>query len=202
MMPVEVTTAPWHYTNIWEGLDHWQTAVAGAGAVIAAFVTIFVTLGIERRKVKREVVALRKSIGNELRLQISNALGVYDGLRELGNRPDGPITARMVESKSRLPATIVFQATADKLGLLDDDAMDVLIVYTLLEAARDSAARVMTFRERDNINPAVVLGLARIFLSPCSHALGILPKLRTGVASHDDKDAEFIKKITAALAVL
>jgi hypothetical protein len=34
-------------------------------------------------------------------------VGVYDGLRGLGSKPDGPITARMVESESRIRSFII-----------------------------------------------------------------------------------------------
>ena len=76
--------------------------------------------------------------------------------------PNAPITARMVESKSRMPAPIIFLANAGKIGLLAD-AMDVLIVYTLLDDARDGVARLMTMRTPDDINPAVVMGMAEAF---------------------------------------
>ncbi len=37
MIPVEVTSAPWHYTTFWDWLDHWQTLVAGVLAFAAGF---------------------------------------------------------------------------------------------------------------------------------------------------------------------
>jgi hypothetical protein len=153
VIPVEVTQAPWHATGFWDWVDHWQTGLAGAGAVIAATVTVWTmwsqtetAVRLERERRLSELDALRKSLANELRLQIGRAFDVYVGLRELGSNPDGPITARMVESKSRMPAPIIFPANAGKIGLLEGDAMDVLIVYTLLESARDGAARLMTSR--------------------------------------------------------
>ena len=104
MIPVEVTSAPWHYTTFWDWLDHWQTLIAGGVALLAALIAVQITLRVERRKADREVDALRKSLAVEFRLQIARAFDVYDGLRELGNKPDGSITARMVEGKSRMPA--------------------------------------------------------------------------------------------------
>ncbi len=35
MIPVEVTQTPWHYTNFWDWLDHWQTLIAGFLAFVA-----------------------------------------------------------------------------------------------------------------------------------------------------------------------
>ncbi len=43
----------------------------------------------------------------------------------------------MVESLSRMPAPIVYPANAHKIGLLEKDAMDVVIVYGLLDIAHD-----------------------------------------------------------------
>ena len=71
------------------------------------------------------------------------------------------IAARMVESLSRMPAPIIYSANAGKIGLLEGDAMNVVIVYTLLESARDAATRLATtYRPPDNIDRAVVMKTA------------------------------------------
>jgi hypothetical protein len=148
---------PWHYTTFWDWIDHWQTLIAGILAFAAAFGTVVATMIIASRqiagageeadrvtaatrhqtetterlaheRVLNEVVALRKSFALELRLQITRALEVYVGLRGLG-KSDQPITAKIVESRSRMPAPIIFSANAGKIGLLEGDAMDVLVVH-------------------------------------------------------------------------
>jgi hypothetical protein len=173
MIPVEVAQTPWHFTTMPHALDHWQTIIAGVLAFVAGFGTVAATMIIARRqiaasreeadevitatreqtattvrlermRVLSEVDALRKSLAVELRLQIARAFGVYDGLRELSSGSDGPISARMVESKSRMPAPIIYSANAGKIGLLEGDAMNVVIVNTLLESARDAATRLAT----------------------------------------------------------
>lgn len=193
---------PWHYTAFVDFVDHWQTLLAGLVALVAAVVTVGVTLRVERRKVDRELEALRKSLAVELRQLIPGALGVHGSLTKLGSKTDGPITARMVESLSRMPAPIVYPANAHKIGLLEKDAMDVVIVYGLLDIARDGVARLITtYRTPDNISPNVVLMTATAFLEACSYARSVLPKLRTGVASHDDRDGLLIQAITEAASV-
>ncbi len=190
---------PWHYTTIVDFVDHWQTLLAGIIALIAAIITVFVTLKVERRKADREIEALRKSLAIELRQLIRRALGAHTSLKELGSKTDGPITARMVESLSRVPAPIVYPANAHKIGLLEKDAMDVVIVYGLLDIARDGVARLITtYRTPDNISPDVVLMTAVAFLEACKYARSVLPKLRTGVATHDDRDCLLIQAITEA----
>jgi len=192
---------PGHYTTIVDLIDHWQTLLAGLIALIAAIITVFVTLNVERRKVAREIDALRKSLAIELRQLIPRALGAHISLQKLGSKEDGPITARMVESLSRMPVPIVYPANAHKIGLLEGDAMDVVIVYGLLEIARDGVGRLMTYRTPDDISPIVVRKTAEAFLEACKYARSVLPKLRTGVASHDDRDAELLQRIgTAASA--
>jgi hypothetical protein len=197
------TTAavPWHYTTLVDFVDHWQTLIAGLIALIAAIITVVVTLKVERRKVDRELDALRKSLAIELRQLIPRALGVHGSLTKLSANTDGLITARMLESLSRMPAPIVYPA--NKIGLLEKDAMDVVIVYGLLDIARDGVARLITtYRTPDDISPKVVVKTAEAFLEACKYARSVLPKLRTGVATHDDRDILLITAIneTAAAA--
>ncbi len=166
--------------------------------MVAAIITVVVTLSVERRKVDRELEALRKSLAVELRRLIPGALGVHWSLTKLGSKTDGPITARMVESLSRMPVPIVYPSNAHKIGLLEKDAMDVVIVYGLLDIARDGVARLITtYRTPDNISSNVVLMTATAFLEACKYARSVLPKLRTGVAAHDDRDTELLQRIAA-----
>ena len=189
----------WHYTTIVDLIDHWQTLIAGLIALAAAIITVAITLNVEQRKVDRELDALRKSLAIELRQLIPRALVAYTSLRKLAGKTDGLITARMVESLSRTPDRIIYPANAHKVGLLEEDAMDVVIVYGLLDIARDGVDRLITrYRTPDNISPNVVLTTAEAFLEVCKYARSVLPKLRTGVASHDDRDVEMLNKINAA----
>jgi hypothetical protein len=189
----------WHFTTWLDLFDHWQTVIAGSIALVAAIITVLITLRVERRKADRELDALRKSLGVELRLQINRAFGVYFDLLALGSQPE-PITARMVGSLSQMPAPIIFSANAGKIGLLEGDAMDVTAVYMLLEGARGFTAQLMTFRTPDHLAPAGVLSTANTFLAVCERARGVLPRLRTGDASHDAKDEALVQQINAALA--
>ncbi len=79
--------------------------------------------------------------------------------------------------------------------------MNVVIIYTQLELARDAVNRLMTtYRPPDNISPVVVWGAGDAFLEPCKYARDILPKLRTGDSSHDATDEDLIQKINEAIA--
>ena len=223
ILPQPSRPFPWNY------LFDWQTLIAGVLAFVAGFGTVVATMIIarrqiaaaredadkvivatreqtettvrlERERVLSEVGVLRAALAVELRLQIVRALAAYEGLYGLGFMPNAPITARMVESKSRMAAPIIYPANAGKIGLLGAEAMDVVIVYDLLETARDGAARLMNFRSPDDIAPAVVVGTADAFLAACIYARGVLPKFQTGDPSHDAKDEALIQKINDNLA--
>jgi hypothetical protein len=192
-------TEPWRYTTNLDLLDHWQALIAGVLGFAAAIGVVWITLRIERRKLQREMDALKKSLAVELRQQVPHALRAGLKLRELAGSPS-PITARMLQSLASVPAPMVYPATADKIGLLGQDAMDVVIVYSLIETGRGGTAALINCRDPDNITPSTVVATAGAFLTACAYARSVLPKLRTGVPDHDQKDAALIERIAAAMA--
>lgn len=187
-------TQPWQYTSFLDLIDHWQALIAGILGFVAAIVVVAITLRIERRKLDRELDALRKSLAVELRHLVSRSLGANISLLKW-SRHGQPITARMVESLSRVPSPIVYQASADKIGLLEKDAMDIVIVYALIELGRSGVAALINSRDPDNISPATVEATAKTFLKACIYAQSVLPRLKTGVAHHDEQDAKLIDLI-------
>jgi hypothetical protein len=184
-------------------LYDWQTLIAGVLALIAGLITVReirkqveTAVRLEHERVASEVDALRKSFAFELRLQIATALIVYDDLYGLGFMSNSLISGPMVEDKSRMAAPIIYPANAGKIGLLGAEAMNVMIVYDLLEAARNGAARALVGAP----SPPDVMKVADAFLDACVHARGLLPKLRTGDPSRDAKDEALIQKINDSLA--
>jgi hypothetical protein len=187
-------------------LYDWQTLIAGVLALIAGLITVReirkqveTAVRLEHERVASEVDALRKSFAVELRLQIATALLVYDGLYGLGFMSQALISGPMVEDKSRMAAPIIYPANAGKIGLLGAEAMDVMIVYDLLETARNGAARALVGAP-NTISPPVVMKAADDFLAACAYARGLLPKLRTGDPSRDANDEALIQKINDNLA--
>ncbi len=155
---------------------------------------------VEEQKSKQEVSTVRKSLAIEVRQLVVRALTVHKLLKKLAAKTDGPITDRMVESYSRVPAPVVYPAAADKIGLLDGEAMDVVIVYFLIEVGRVGVNQLMRDRTPDDIRPTTVAMVAEAFLRACEYARGVLPRLRTGEPHHDKKDDELIEQITNAIA--
>ena len=221
-------TGFWDWVDHWQTLIAGALAfAAGLGTVVAAIWAIWATrstareqiaasredgdrvidatrdqiettVRLEQERVASEVDALRKSLAVELRLHVATALVAYDVLYGLGLMPYPAMTARAAERKSRMAAPIIYPANAGKIGLLGADATDVMIVYDLLEAARDGSARLTSLA--DDNPQAVVMETADAFLTACSYARGLLPRLRTGDPSLDAKDEVLTQKINTALA--
>lgn len=190
-------TEPWQYTTFLDLLDRWQALIAGLLGFAAAIGVVWVTLRIEWRKSERELHALRKSLALELRQIVPRALGAGVALRNLAHSHQ-QITARMVESYARVPTPMVYPAVADKIGLLGDDAMGVVIIYSLIELGRSGIVSLINSRDPDNISPDTVAASAIPFLTACRYALLLLPNLKTGVTAHDQHDAALIENIRAA----
>ena len=190
----------WHYTTFVDALDRWQALVAGGLGFLAAIIVVYVTLRIERRKAERELDALRKSLAVELRQLVPRALGAAVALKKLA-REKNPITARMVENYARIPTAIIYPANADKIGLLGNDAISVVVFYSLIELAKAATDSLMGSREPDNISPATVEATAGTFFTACAYsAEKVLPNFKTGVASHEQKDAALIQSIETSRA--
>ena len=99
---------------------------------------------------------------------------------------------------SVFPVPIVYPAVADRISLLNGEAIDVVIVYQLIDIARDGAGQLLRHRTPDDIPFASVGVIAEAFLQACLYARGVLPKLRTGMPLHDGRDAELIRQIAEA----
>jgi hypothetical protein len=206
------------YTGVLKLLYDWQTIIAGAAAIFGGWIAYragviqatatrqaaHTQLKAERQRDEREVDTLRKSIAIEVRQLIGQAFAAHNLLKRLATAatPDNPITARMVESSSRVPAAVVYPASASKVGLLGgQDAMDIVIVYNTIEIARERAGELLRSRTPDNITPVNVAAVADAFLRACQYAAQeVLPKFKTGFTVHDDKDDAFIKRITDTAA--
>jgi hypothetical protein len=91
--------------------------------------------------IHRDVSDLRKSLATELRQAIPKALAAHKSLRQLVFTSRVPITAMMIENLAQDRAPTIYLANAGRIGAIGADAMGVVIVYSLLETARDSIRR-------------------------------------------------------------
>jgi hypothetical protein len=176
--------------------------IAGSAAYVAGLLQARATkaaaraqVDAERERAELEVETLRKSLAIEVRQLVGRALTAHDLLKKLSEE-SGPITAWMIESYSRMPAAVVYPGIATRIGLLDGEAaMDVVIIYNLLDVAKEGAAQLMRYRTPENISADTVATVASAFLKACMYAETVLPKLKTGVGRHDDIDAKLLGEI-------
>jgi hypothetical protein len=169
-------------------LYDWQSLLAGALGFAAAIIVVVITLLSERRKTGRELVAIRRSLGVELRQFVTMAHGAHLGFKKLAEGK-APITARMIENMVHIGQPVIYPASADKIGLLGSQAMEVVIFFNLIEIARSGTDRLIRHRTPDNITPVLVAKMADVMMQICTYAQGLLPKLKTSVQETDNRDA-------------
>ena len=105
----------------------------------------------------------------------------------------------MVQSFSHIQTPSVFPAAAGRIDLLGDDAMGVVIIYSLFELGRSGIISLINSRDPNNISSDTVAASAIPFLTACEYALSVLPKLKTGVAVRDQHDAALLEQIKQAV---
>jgi hypothetical protein len=176
------------------GIAYWAGRIQAKATRRAADMQI----AAERERHDREIETVRRSLAVELRQIIARAYGAHTSLARLIAPGRGQITARMVESSAGVSLPVVYPAVADRIALLDHEATDTLIVYELVEVARDGAERLIRYRTPDGIPTRVVGAVAEAFLQACLYARSLLPRLKTGMADRDAIDDEMIKRIDAA----
>jgi hypothetical protein len=188
-------------------LTDWGSLIGGGFALMAGIIAYLagraqatatrqaaeMQVKAERQKCDQEVETVRRSLAIELRQVVARAFGAHQF-----TRTSGQITAPMVKSSAGVPVPIVYPAVADRIGLLNSEAMGVVIVYQLIEIGREGASQLIRHRTPDAIPVASVGAVAEAFLQACLYAREVLPRLRTGMALHDGKDDELIKKFTEA----
>ena len=196
------------FVGIWRLLYDWQSLIAGLlafGAGILAYMAGCVQakatrqaakmqMEAEQRKFDHEVDILRKSLATELQQIAERAHTAHDRLKKWSEKTNVSLTAWTVESLSRIPAPVVYPGSASKIGLLNDDAIDVITIYSRFDIARDSAAQLRRYRTPDDITPGVVAGLARAFLQVCTDARLIVSKLRPAADLDGEADGEHLAK--------
>ncbi len=193
-------------------LTDWGSLLGGGLALIAGLAAylagrlqatatrkaVETQIAAEMDRRDQDVETLRKSVALELRQMVARAYGAHNSLAKLTTQTNGQITARMVESSIGIPPPIVYPAVADRIALLKDEAMDVMIVYQLIEIARDGARQLVHYRTPDDVSRTSVAAVAEAFLLACLYARNVLPRLRTGIADHDEKDEELVKQFNEA----
>jgi hypothetical protein len=119
VIPVEVNSAPWHYTTFPEALDHWQTLIAGGVALLAALIAFFGAEFFARRKARREIQALRALLASEIRLYVNFLIKTRFILTlRIEAFRAGEEELRDFRDLAVLQPPVVYPAAADRLGLV------------------------------------------------------------------------------------
>lgn len=93
----------------------------------------------------------------------------------------------------------VFRRAADRIGLLDAQAMEVVIVYDLMDGMRNAIERLA--KGPPPIPPVRVAAVANYLMELCKRAQIVLPKVKTSIPAVDDKDAALINQISNEAAI-
>ena len=187
----------WRYTTLADFLDHWQALVAGLLGFGAAIVVVWITLRIERRKADRELDALRKSLGVELRVLIINALVAHNSLMDRVKN-NTVTTGQVLSYATSLAIPIIYPANADKIGFLGPDAMRVVAIYGLLDIARrgiSSLAQMPTA----NMPPNTLATIAETLRQACEKSIPMFKQFQVGDPTYDEIDNKLIESINVAL---
>jgi hypothetical protein len=153
-------------------LYDWQTGLAGLIALTAALIGLSVTYGLETRKERRDLIAIRASLAIEMRQIIDNVSRTCLMLK----RPS--VTTTMAPSDlimlTDFSEPIVYPATADRLGLLGPLAVDVSTLYANVERLTFSARIVASGPKNGQIPPSELAHLVDLFEQTCRAYLPLL----------------------------
>jgi hypothetical protein len=187
----------WKFRTWLDAFDHWQTLLAGILGFTAAIVAVVIALRSERRKAARDLEALRRSIGLEVRQCTAVALGSFQLLAKLAQKKDGPITYRMVQSYAHFQDALIFPAVADKIGLLGSDAIEVLIFYNSIDAVRRGISQLANYRTPDDISPNVVAGTTNCLTPALRQGSAVIAALKIDDARTQERDEKLRAEIDA-----
>ena len=137
------TAGPWTWIGWVDFWDHWQALLAGILGFFAAIFVVWMTLSSEARKRRHELEAIRRSLGVEVRQIVLAARGSFFSFRSMVQNQAALITAQMIENVWYPVEPIIYRASADKIGLLGQHAMDVVTIYRLAEINRGAIERLL-----------------------------------------------------------
>jgi hypothetical protein len=176
-------------------LDRWQALAAGVLGFAAAIIAVVIALRGERRRERRELRAIRSSLGVEIRNYAANAYKAYIECKQLAQIVATPITSRMIENGVRFPGPVVYPAIAGRIGLLRAQAQPIVLFYAQIEVIRGGVGRLLRHRTPDDIPSRDVASMADSLLEACTTAAGIVAVLKTGNRLDDVHDPVMINTV-------
>jgi hypothetical protein len=190
VIPVEVTQTPWQFTTWLDLLDHWQTFLAGLIALVAAIIAVVVTVGLERRRERREADAILGSLAVEVRETLRVVTRLHEVLKRAFDKATevDPISLKLI---TRLPKPTVYEASADKIGLLDGAlARKVAAFFTTMDRIGVNVDLITNLPPESPVEPPLLGSLLVLIEQTCRRSLPLLDVLPS-----DEDDADLKSKI-------
>lgn len=182
--------------GIVEWLDHWQSLLAGVLGFGAAIIVIRMTLRHERRDARRELDALKKALGSEVRQFAQQAYLAHEALRKLAAGA-GNFHISQVAEAGRFSEPVIYLNSAARIGLVGDEAHHVVLFFATIQAFRDAVGRLRDYPTPQSIPPVHAAGPAETLLRACEAAVQLLPLLRSG-AYYDKRDVLYCDWVAKA----
>jgi hypothetical protein len=176
------------HSRVNEFLYDWQNLIAGFVALVAALITVWVTLSVERRAFRRELDALRKALAVEIRQYIDHLIQTREILRPYSG-PEKHMQARDLRSLVVFPPPTVYPASADRIGLLGPLAVSVVSFYSTIERL-NFTVRFLNIDPEELVSRESIEKVTSLLEKACGTTLPWLSEL-----SFDERDADFRAKI-------
>ena len=190
-------------------LTDWGSLIAGSFGFAAAIIAVWLAIGSERRKARRELESLRRALGVEVRLLMYNAYRAHDQLKTLLTaRPPFPtaenvtnrISASFVEDKTKLPEPQIYPQASFKISEFGDCAANIVLFYHRITVTRDAAERLLRHPSSSNLPSGEIAAAVDRMILIAQVGTDLVPHLKTGIASQDDRDEYVTQQITKAIA--
>jgi hypothetical protein len=168
------------FGNVVTWAHDWQALVAGLIGFAAAIATIWVALRSERRRLSRELLALKKALGSEIRQFTTLALDAHERCAgELAH--DSGITLEGLKDACRFPAAVVYESNAGRVGHFGDAAHEIVLFFGQLSVLKDAIARAgASANPQGRISRENTVGIAADLLRICEIGEFLLPRMRAG----------------------
>lgn len=166
--------------KIAEWAREWQALVAGLIAFAGALLVVWVALRAERRRHARELLALKKALGSEIRQLTNLALDAHERCAS-GLAHDTGITIEALKEACRFPAAAVYEGNTGQIGHFGDAAHEIVLFFGQLSVLKDAISRLSpATNPHGRLSRENTAGIAGDLLRICEIGEFLLPRMRAG----------------------
>jgi hypothetical protein len=167
---------PWHFTTWLDLLDHWQSLVGGLLAFLAAVIVVGGSEFFARQKEQRETDAIRASLAVEIRQTINVLIDTHKVFKRALDKGT-QVTAGDLNRGARLPKPTVYEASADKIGLLGALAPGVASFFIAIDRIGVSVDVITNLPLGEVVDKTALGSLVALFEQACQRSLPLLDAL-------------------------